>query len=264
MTGGLPFCMLAFHRLVDRATVATRRHARRPHLRAGARVRVLRRLRDPDDRPRARCSSRSREGCGDRATTGSGIGLAAFVSIALHVPVLPAVPARAAGDGLCPHARRRAAVLGERSARGSRRMPGRTAGGCRALGDFNEVLFPGVLTTGALASPAPWQFLRKRGLSPLSQNLQRDVALLYVLIAVIAFWSSFGPDAGLYWLLLQDDSDLHVHARAGADGHHGGARADRARARRSSRRCSRGRAGRSSPVRSRGRRRGGGARRRCR
>lgn len=84
------------------------------------------------------------------------------------------------------------------------------------LGQFNEVLFPGFLALGLGSAGAVWQFLRaavdgqqnlrKRGQSPFLQNLrtsQKDVALLYVLIGTFAFWSSFGPDAGLYWVFYE-------------------------------------------------------------
>jgi hypothetical protein len=57
-----------------------------------------------------------------------------------------------------------------------------------ALGHFNEVLFPGILATTLGVAGALVLFRRER----------RDVAALYVLIALLAFWSSFGPDAGLY------------------------------------------------------------------
>jgi hypothetical protein len=61
-----------------------------------------------------------------------------------------------------------------------------------ALGDYNEVLFPGLLAT-TLGLAAVVLFLRRLN----------DVAVLYALIAVMAFWSSFGPDAGLYRLFYE-------------------------------------------------------------
>jgi hypothetical protein len=50
-----------------------------------------------------------------------------------------------------------------------------------------EVLFPGFLTLALAAGGAVW--LARHG---------RETLALYGSIAVIAFWSSFGPDAGLY------------------------------------------------------------------
>jgi hypothetical protein len=69
-----------------------------------------------------------------------------------------------------------------------------------ALPGFNEVLFPGVLTT--ILGFAGAASLLRRGPPRESDadggRLTRDVAVFYVLIALFAFWSSFGPDAGLY------------------------------------------------------------------
>jgi hypothetical protein len=68
------------------------------------------------------------------------------------------------------------------------------------LSGYNEVLFPGVLTTLLGVSGAAFA-LRRRPASaapPPADRLTRDVALFYLLIGVFAFWSSFGPDAGLY------------------------------------------------------------------
>ncbi|HXG90042.1 MAG TPA: hypothetical protein VNJ02_17070 [Vicinamibacterales bacterium] len=56
-----------------------------------------------------------------------------------------------------------------------------------ALGRFNEVLFPGIMATIAGVAGAV-----------IALRRTRDVAWLYMLIALLAFWSSFGPDAGLY------------------------------------------------------------------
>jgi hypothetical protein len=64
------------------------------------------------------------------------------------------------------------------------------------LGEFNEVLFPGILTLVLGISGAIWMWRN-------TEHDYRDVFLLYFLIAVIAFWSSFGPDAGLYWVLYE-------------------------------------------------------------
>jgi hypothetical protein len=57
-----------------------------------------------------------------------------------------------------------------------------------AIPDYNEVLFPGLL---ALLCGAAGLWVMRR---------QRDTLTFYGLIAVFGFWSSFGPDAGLYRL----------------------------------------------------------------
>ncbi len=69
--GTLPFCLLAFHRLVERPTVVTCGHARRAAVDDRPHLRVLRHLCRPDGRSRHDASSRGPEGFGDRATTGS-------------------------------------------------------------------------------------------------------------------------------------------------------------------------------------------------
>jgi hypothetical protein len=58
------------------------------------------------------------------------------------------------------------------------------------LGRWNEVLFPGfvAIAFGAVGGVAGWR-------------RSREVTIFYLLIAVAALWSSFGPDAGLYTLL---------------------------------------------------------------
>jgi hypothetical protein len=55
-----------------------------------------------------------------------------------------------------------------------------------AINDYNEVLFPGLLAL-VLGGAGIWVLRHSR-----------DTLVFYVLIAVFAFWSSFGPDAGLY------------------------------------------------------------------
>jgi hypothetical protein len=64
---------------------------------------------------------------------------------------------------------------------------------------YNEVLFPGVLTT-ALGVAGALIVLRRpaRDGEGSGARLGRDTALFYVAIAIFAFWSSLGPDAGLY------------------------------------------------------------------
>lgn len=75
-----------------------------------------------------------------------------------------------------------------------------------AIADHNEVLFPGVLATtlgiagavilfrGARVSAAPERLEARGG---------RDLAVFYVAIALVAFWAAFGPDAGLYRLFYE-------------------------------------------------------------
>jgi 4-amino-4-deoxy-L-arabinose transferase-like glycosyltransferase len=58
------------------------------------------------------------------------------------------------------------------------------------LGRWNEVLFPGfaAILFGAIGAAVGWK--RKR-----------EITIFYLLIAFVALWSSFGPDAGLYTVL---------------------------------------------------------------
>ena len=74
---------------------------------------------------------------------------------------------------------------------------------------FSEVLFPGVVTT-VLGVLGAWRVWRRRSLAPAPADaipaapmLARDVAGYYVALAALAFWASFGPDAGLYRLLFE-------------------------------------------------------------
>jgi hypothetical protein len=59
------------------------------------------------------------------------------------------------------------------------------------------VLFPGALTT-VLGVIGAWQ-VRKRG----AESGHRDVAVFYAIVALLAFWLSFGPFAGLYTLFFE-------------------------------------------------------------
>lgn len=68
------------------------------------------------------------------------------------------------------------------------------------LDGFNETLFPGVLTT-LLGGAGAWAVLARRQVSGVAAPLGRDVAGYYVALAVLAGWATFGPDAGLYTLL---------------------------------------------------------------
>jgi hypothetical protein len=72
-----------------------------------------------------------------------------------------------------------------------------------ALPSFNEVLFPGVVATvaGVAGGLAVWRARRRPAAD--APPLARDVAAYYGLAALLAFWASFGPDAGLYRLLFE-------------------------------------------------------------
>ena len=59
---------------------------------------------------------------------------------------------------------------------------------------FNEVLFPGIVSL-VLGAAGFVLALRSRP--------ERELALFYGLSAVLAFWLSFGPDAGLYTVFYQ-------------------------------------------------------------
>ncbi|MGD9905697.1 MAG: hypothetical protein AB7U83_19670 [Vicinamibacterales bacterium] len=70
-----------------------------------------------------------------------------------------------------------------------------------AIEGFNEVLFPGVLTlTTGLGGV--WLLLGRRTASS-GGPMPRDVAWFYLAVGALAFWASFGPDAGLYRLLFE-------------------------------------------------------------
>ena len=72
----------------------------------------------------------------------------------------------------------------------------------------SETAFPGILTT-VLGLAGLWRVLRPASpasdrapaASPAGAGLARDVGLFYGLVALLAFWTAFGPAAGLYSLL---------------------------------------------------------------
>jgi hypothetical protein len=64
---------------------------------------------------------------------------------------------------------------------------------------WSEVLFPGFLTATLGIAGARVAFSRASEENPAS-GLSRDTAIFYVLVGVLALWSSFGPNAGLYSL----------------------------------------------------------------
>lgn len=186
-TGGIPFCLLAFHRLADRPTVtralvlglllwlqalACAYYGIFAGLMVGLGTIVIavtrRRWRDRD--------------------YWIGIVLAAFVSVALTVPFfLPylSVQQDAGFARTLEDAQMYSADLGAwfASAAWAHRwwLP--------RIEPFNEVLFPGFLALG----------FGLGGLMVASRDAaSREIAWLYGLTALIALWLSFGPDAGLY------------------------------------------------------------------
>ena len=71
-----------------------------------------------------------------------------------------------------------------------------------AIEGFSEVLFPGI-ALAALGVIGAWRAIARPTVATPpparpATGLARDVAIFYGLIAAIAFWASFGPDAGLY------------------------------------------------------------------
>jgi hypothetical protein len=188
--GLLPWCMFAFHRLVDQPTV-TRSVVLGLLLSATALTcayygifAVLMVGLGTIVYAVSRSLWRSRD-------YWIAIALAAFVSISLTVPFfLPYLTVQQTGGFVrtLADAQEYAANLGAWGASSAWAhrwwLP--------ALGPFNEVLFPGLLTL----------MLGVAGAVVLMRQA-RDTAVLYVLIAVIAFWTSFGPEAGLYRLLYQ-------------------------------------------------------------
>ncbi|MDH4063072.1 MAG: hypothetical protein OEW19_01630 [Acidobacteriota bacterium] len=186
-TGGIPFCLLAFHRLVDRVTVsravalgvllwlqalACAYYGIFAGLMVGLATLLVaatrRRWRDRD--------------------YWTAIGLAAFVSVALTLPFFLPYIAVQQETGFA------------RTLEDSR-MYSADAGAWLAssawahrwwlpwIEPFNEVLFPGVMAL----------LLGLSGLIiGLRSRAHREVVLIYGLSTALAFWLSFGPDAGLY------------------------------------------------------------------
>jgi hypothetical protein len=189
-TGGLPWCMWAFHRLADRPTVgrsvalglllwATALTCAYYGIFAGLMVGLG---------TLVCATSRSRWRSPDYWVA---TGLAAFISVGLTLPFfVPYLYVQETGGFVrtLDDARQYAANLGAWGASSAWAhrwwLP--------ALGPYNEVLFPGLLTLGLGVFGAV-----------LLLGRARDTAVLYLIIAIIAFWSSFGPDAGLYRILYE-------------------------------------------------------------
>jgi hypothetical protein len=186
-TGGIPFCLLAFHRLADRPTVvralvlglllwlqalACAYYGIFAGLMIGLGTLVL---------AATRRLWRQRD-------YWIGIGLAAFVSVALTLPFfLPylSVQRDAGFARTLDDARMYSADLGAWLASSAWAHRWWLAW----IGPFNEVLFPGILTLG----------LGLAGLVlAVRDAASRELALFYGLTAFLALWLSFGPDAGLY------------------------------------------------------------------
>jgi hypothetical protein len=68
------------------------------------------------------------------------------------------------------------------------------------LGSWNEVLFPGFLPIG-LSLWGAWLGLREEVTTRARSVSVRALVGFYVLLAVVAGWSAFGPDGGLYQIL---------------------------------------------------------------
>ena len=88
--------------------------------------------------------------------------------------------------------------------------------------DWNgAVLFPGFLSIGLAVAGAAIA-LRRRAAAPTAAGAfsrDRETALFYGSIAILTFWASLGPRAGLYTRPPRHDSGLLVSARARAHGH---------------------------------------------
>jgi hypothetical protein len=189
--GTLPMCMLAFHRLADAPSVsravtlgvalwatalACAYYGIFAALMVGIGTLVV-------------ASSRA---LWRSAAYWTGIALAAFVSIGLTIPFFaPYVYVqREMGfartlDDARPYSANLSAWLTSSAWAHSWWLP--------ALPAPTEVLFPGLLTLVLGAIGAAWLWRRK----------QRETLVLYGTVAVLAFWASFGPDAGLYWLFYE-------------------------------------------------------------
>ncbi|MGE0042600.1 MAG: hypothetical protein AB7H88_20450 [Vicinamibacterales bacterium] len=204
MTAGLPFAMLAFHRLVDRQTVgravtlglvlwaqalSCAYYGIFAALAVGLATLVF-------------AVSR---GLWRRRDYWIAIGLAAFVSLALTGPFfLPYLRiqeyagfARTLDDARMYSANGGAWLAS--SAWAHRWWLG-------ALGSFNEVLFPGILLIGLGVAGAVIGWRARVPVEAPTGGRRpagppRDVIAFYVALAVLAFWASFGPAAGLYTLL---------------------------------------------------------------
>ena len=130
------------------------------------------------------------------------IGLAAAVALGLTAPFfLPYVQVQQ--DGFARTARGRA-----RLQRQWRRVAGLVGLGAPLVAAADRGLLRGALSGRPGHDPRPgrrWCAALRRtaagAAQPAAPALARDVVGFYALVAVVAFWASFGPDAGLYRLL---------------------------------------------------------------
>lgn len=198
LIGGLPFCMLAFHRLVDRATtlravtlglvlwaqaLSCAYYGIFAGLMVGAGTIWFAVSRDHWRRP---------------AYWGSVV-IAAFVAVGLTLPFfLPYlyVQQELGFSRTLDEAREYSANAGAwlASSAWAHRwwLP---------VINFSEVLFPGLLAT-TLGLTGIWVGLRPSTV-PQAAAPPRDVAGLYAIIVLLTVWASFGPDAGLYTAFFQ-------------------------------------------------------------
>jgi hypothetical protein len=196
MIGGLPFSMLAFHRLVDRPSAgravtlgvvlfAQALSCAYYGIFAGLMVGL------------ATLFFAATRGLWRSPRFWALIGLAAAVALGLTVPFfLPYLDVQDQGFGRTLDDARMYSANGgawlASSAWAHRWWLGAIAG-------FSEVLFPGIFTLVAGLAGA-WLVWRRPAAAP-GDGLARDVAGYYVVLALLAFWASFGPDAGLYRVL---------------------------------------------------------------
>ena len=201
LIGGLPFCMLAFHRLVDRTTVgravalgailwfqglACAYYGIFGGMAVGVGSIVL-----------AITRGRWREW-----RYWAGIGGAATVSIGMTVPFFLPYIALQRETGFAR------TLDGARTY--SANLAAWTASGAWAHRwwldpERTEVLFPGIVTL-ALGLAGAFVGLKWAAASAPSEpgpaaRLDRGVVLSYLITALLAFWITFGPKAGLYSVL---------------------------------------------------------------
>jgi hypothetical protein len=200
MIGGLPICMLAFHRFVDRSTTARAivlglllwlmgLTCAYYGLFAGGMVAL-------GSITLAIAHERLRDWVYWR-----GIALAASICVALTIPFfLPYLEVQQ-GVGF-------SRTLDE-AYRYSANMQSWLASAAwahrwwlPAIPGFTEVLFPGILTT-VFGLAGIWIGLTRTPPieAEMRSNLDRGTVVFYVLAAVISFWTTLGPAAGLYTVL---------------------------------------------------------------
>ena len=187
--GLIPFCMLAFHRLVDRPTV-TRATILGLLISATALTCAYYGIFAVLMIGLGTVTYAISRGLWRALDYWVAIGLAAFTSVGMTLPFfLPYLRVQDEGGFVrtLQDASEYSANLGAWGASAAWAHRWWLA----AIPSYNEVLFPGLLTV-ILGITGVWAMRR-----------QRDTVALYLLIAVFAFWSSFGPAAGLYSLFYE-------------------------------------------------------------